>query len=55
MAKKTKLLRLHKHHTIGFDRLDKIEWHLNNLWNGGYNTIREMKPREHIKHHSKKK
>lgn len=52
--RKPKLKRLHKHHTIGFDSLEKVNWHLANLWDGGYHTIIELTPKQHRKHHSDK-
>jgi len=49
-----KLKRLHKHHTIGFDSVEKVDWHLANLWNEGFKVIRELTPKQHRSHHVKK-
>ena len=33
--------KLEKHHKIGFDTIEKIDWHLKNLWLDGWQTIEE--------------
>lgn len=52
MAKRKKV---HKHHTVGFSETDLIDWHLRNLWAGGWTTIREMSKTAHIQHHRRKR
>lgn len=35
------------HHTIGFDSIEKLDWHLANLWNEGYKTIIDIDSQLH--------
>ena len=44
----------HYHHTIGFDTIEKINWHLANLQDG-WKTLIVMTKKEHIRHHKDKK
>jgi ABC-type nickel/cobalt efflux system permease component RcnA len=46
--------KIHKHHTIGFENIESIDWHLRNLWDGGWQVIIELTPAKHKKHHKKK-
>ena len=43
-----------KHHTIGFDSIEAIDWHLRHLWCVGFKTIVELPTEEHHKHTTKK-
>jgi hypothetical protein len=48
--------KIEKHHTIGLDTIEKIDWHLRHLFEtpeaeGGYRTIREMPASEHEARH----
>jgi hypothetical protein len=48
-------VKVHGHHTISFETLQKIEWHLANLPDVGWTTIKEMKSKEHRKLHAKRR
>ncbi len=47
-------VKVHGHHTISFESMEKIEWHLANLWDGGYKTVIDMPKHKHIKLHAKR-
>lgn len=48
-------MKLEKHHTIGFDSIEKIDWHLRNMWtNESLSTIIYLDADIHHKRHSKK-
>jgi hypothetical protein len=38
----------HKHHTIGFETIDKIDWHLKNLWSEGFKTLIDIDAEKHL-------
>ena len=40
----------HGHHTIPV--AENLDWHLNNLWEGGWKTVKDMPIDEHIARHS---
>ena len=47
-------MKVHKHHTIPFDSVYLIDWHLRNLWSGGFETLIDMTAKQHIRHHKRK-
>lgn len=50
--KPIQLIKTHAHHTISFDALEKIEWHLENLGTG-WQVIKEISAKKHRKLHAK--
>jgi len=45
---------IHAHHSINFGSIQAIDWHLRNLWEGGYKCIKPMPMLRHRKLHREK-
>jgi hypothetical protein len=42
----------HEHHTLPVaESIEHIDWHLRNLWEGGWKTIKTVSKAEHYKSH----
>ena len=52
-VKKKDLRKIESHHTIGFDDITLIDWHLRNLFDDGFKTIIDMPKKKHRKHTAK--
>jgi hypothetical protein len=46
-------IKVHGHHVVSFETLEKIEWHLKNLPDG-WQTVRDMSAKKHRKLHAKR-
>lgn len=43
------------HHAVGFASIEEIDWHLRNLWDGGFMTLLEVPKEQHHEHHARKR
>lgn len=48
--KKAKRNPIEWHHTIPVAA--NVDWHLRNLWDGGWTCVKPMKVEDHIKYHA---
>jgi len=41
--------KIEKHHTIGFDTIEAIDWHVRHLFDDGWKVIQDMPEKKHRK------
>jgi hypothetical protein len=48
-------VKTHAHHTISFETIERIDWHLRHLPDLGWTVIKEMNAKKHRKLHAKRR